>query len=108
MSFAVLGSNQSIKISGGAKTLTRTSSGSVTYTVPANSYFILSAINLDGSTGSSTIRITSAVGIVQDLAFNVNYPGGIFLGPGQTIQYTTSVIGTSNCYLIGVEFTNSP
>jgi hypothetical protein len=108
MSLGVIAANISPKISGGYKSLTATTGGTATYTVPANSYFILS-----GYTQPNTGSIIVSMGGINYLTISSgggasSYLGGYHLGAGTVITYTNTAISTQTAYLNGVEFINSP
>ena len=99
MATTVLGS--AYKISGGTQIVAVLGfGGSAVYTVPSNSFFILSATSSAG-----TQNLTFSCRLISIPAY-ANFPGGIYIGPGESIVCSNPGL-TQNAYLIGVLYTNN-
>jgi hypothetical protein len=113
---ATYSSNTTIKVSAAISATSNASSGTL-YTVPANCYAIITSVGASvfgGSGGTSaTVSITGAV-LVTDSGTaaaeaRAFYVGGIYLGPGHSVSYTTSSAGgTRYGFAYGVLFINTP
>lgn len=81
---------------------------SVVYTVPANSYAI---VNLR-HTGTAGTGVQFEIGSGGFFSFlNSTSPQtafSIYLGPAETLTFRTLTGDSSNCYVNGVVFTNTP
>jgi hypothetical protein len=91
----------SYKIAGGTQIVTVPGLGSAAYTVPANSFLILSITG--SAAGSSMTFYCRGVSI----AAYTNFPGGIYVGPGESITCTNGSFIAQNAYLVGVLYANN-
>lgn len=108
MSGAVISSNTSIKVS--AKVLaSQTVSGSVLYTVPANSYAVVNISAVPSAGHSVEFRINSITGPIAGTITDTtkDVVQNIHLGPTESL-YIVKTGGTFTCYAYGVQFINSP
>lgn len=107
---ATYSNNTTVKVSGGRVSLTAGSLSSATYTVPANSYFILSSV-YQPNTGSTEILDNGAAIITAQLSAAAGaylFNGGQYVGPGGKIRFTNGTLSSQTAIFMGVEFINTP
>ena len=111
MAGTLVSSNVTIKVSDGVGQ--SSSAASVDYTVPANSYVIISSVACSSyASGAVTISITgNGQAITHQLAtFSATgttfYSGGVRVGPDEIIRIANSGSSTGNW--IGVLYANTP
>lgn len=115
MAGAIFANNVTIKISA-AINATATVGGAATttvYTVPANSYAIVTVCWL--ANGAGNVKLQNAGSVTTDMSPNVAVSGTTifkigdaqnYLGPGQVLKIVSTVGG--DYYVTGVCFVNSP
>lgn len=113
MSSSLVSSNITIKVSDGVG-FTGTSSSN-TYTVPANSYVVLTGFGVTSySSGTITVKISGFGQTISHTVFSAtsvtsSTSGEIFVGPDETIIIANSAgVGQSTHYWFGVLFANTP
>jgi hypothetical protein len=116
---ATYSDNKSFFISGGSVALTSQNFWAV-YTVPANSYFLLTSAKFGGGFGTSFEIILPGGQKIQlsDIQANIDpggdpikFPimGGVYLPQGTQLRYNNNFSGApGTSYIHGVLFTNSP
>jgi len=106
---ATYSNNTTIKI-GSQGTISQSvpaSTNTIVYTVPANSYFLISGYTVP-SPSSCNITVNNALTINISGEVSANFPGGITISAGSTIYCDNGLILPGTFRIFGQLFTNTP
>jgi hypothetical protein len=106
---ATYSNNTTIKI-GSQGTISQSvpaGTNTIVYTVPANSYFLISGYTVP-STSSCSITVNNILNISISGDPDATFPGGIIVSAGSTIYCFNGLIVPGTFRIFGQLFTNTP
>lgn len=112
MGQATFSNNTTIKVSSNSfptNLISSSGGGTSTYTVPANSYLIITALYIPTPTsGTQSIFWNNYVLFSTTTGGQKEYAGGIYVPPGAVITFRNNDVSVWTAQIYGCLFTNTP